>query len=105
MLRELDLISNIPESPYRLDQEIPAEWSYPESKQEQLRYRVYRDLWNQGFFLSNGSKFGGDFLVYPGNGIIGSKGWFSFSILVWLDPHTGLSLLISDNLIQLFAIS
>lgn len=94
------MFSNISESPYRLNQEIPAEWSHPESKQEQLRYHVYRDLWNQGFFLSNGSKFGGDFLVYPGNGIIGPKGSSSFSILVWLDPHTRLYLLMSDNVLS-----
>lgn len=65
--RKFSLVQIFTESPYRLDQEIPAEWSHPESKQEQLRYHVYRDLWNQGFFLSNGSKFGGDFLVYPGD--------------------------------------
>ncbi|XP_010835312.1 PREDICTED: tRNA-splicing endonuclease subunit Sen34 [Bison bison bison] len=28
---------------------------------------VYRDLWERGFFLSAAGKFGGDFLVYPGD--------------------------------------
>ncbi|KAM9510587.1 tRNA-splicing endonuclease subunit Sen34 [Guaruba guarouba] len=30
------------------------------------RYRVYRDLWGRGLYLTHGGKFGGDFLVYPG---------------------------------------
>ncbi|OQR97936.1 hypothetical protein ACHHYP_09441 [Achlya hypogyna] len=29
-----------------------------------LRYRVFEDLWSQGFFITSGSKFGGDLLIY-----------------------------------------
>uniref|UniRef100_A0A1A7WDZ2 tRNA-splicing endonuclease subunit Sen34 n=1 Tax=Iconisemion striatum TaxID=60296 RepID=A0A1A7WDZ2_9TELE len=31
------------------------------------RYQVFRDLWGRGFFLTSAGKFGGDFLVYPGD--------------------------------------
>uniref|UniRef100_A0A1A8LPH7 tRNA-splicing endonuclease subunit Sen34 n=3 Tax=Nothobranchius TaxID=28779 RepID=A0A1A8LPH7_9TELE len=31
------------------------------------RYLVFRDLWGRGFFLTSAGKFGGDFLVYPGD--------------------------------------
>ncbi|KAF0682936.1 Aste57867_24949 [Aphanomyces stellatus] len=29
-----------------------------------LRHRVFRDLWEKGFHITSGSKFGGDFLLY-----------------------------------------
>ncbi|XP_008313723.1 tRNA-splicing endonuclease subunit Sen34 [Cynoglossus semilaevis] len=31
------------------------------------RYRVFRDLKGRGFYLTSAGKFGGDFLVYPGD--------------------------------------
>lgn len=30
------------------------------------RYQVFRDLRRRGFYLTSAGKFGGDFLVYPG---------------------------------------
>lgn len=44
-----------------------AVWTYPSTESEKLRYRVFKELWEQGFYLTSGSKFGGDFLVYPGD--------------------------------------
>ncbi|XP_039573624.1 tRNA-splicing endonuclease subunit Sen34 [Passer montanus] len=32
------------------------------------RFRVFRALWGRGLHLTRGGKFGGDFLVYPGEG-------------------------------------
>ncbi|XP_050532768.1 uncharacterized protein LOC126900834 isoform X2 [Daktulosphaira vitifoliae] len=34
---------------------------------EKLRYKVFKDLWTKGFYLTCGIKFGGDFLVYNGD--------------------------------------
>ena len=31
------------------------------------RYRAFKHFWSQGYFLTGGTKFGGDFLVYPGD--------------------------------------
>lgn len=31
------------------------------------RYQVFRDLRGRGYFLTSAGKFGGDFLVYPGD--------------------------------------
>jgi len=28
---------------------------------------VFNDLWERGYYLTSGEKFGGDFLVYPGD--------------------------------------
>ena len=33
---------------------------------QSLRYRVFCDLWRKGYHLTNGLKYGGDYLVYPG---------------------------------------
>ncbi|XP_022322892.2 tRNA-splicing endonuclease subunit Sen34-like [Crassostrea virginica] len=65
--RKFSLIQLFTESPYQPSKEVAADWHFPHSKQDHLRYLVYKDLWDQGYFLSNGSKFGGDFLVYPGD--------------------------------------
>ena len=43
------------------------EWNYPTNSSEKLRYATYKDLWERGYYISGGEKFGGDFLVYPGS--------------------------------------
>lgn len=43
------------------------DWPHAGRPAHELRYSVYRDLWERGFFLSAAGKFGGDFLVYPGD--------------------------------------
>lgn len=32
-----------------------------------FKYRVLKDLWLRGKYVTNGDSFGGDFLVYPGD--------------------------------------
>lgn len=32
-----------------------------------LKYRVFKDLWHKGKYITAGDTFGGDFLVYPGD--------------------------------------
>lgn len=44
-----------------------VEWKYPSTEKQQLRYKTFKDLWEKGYYLTNGEKFGGDFLAYPGN--------------------------------------
>jgi tRNA-splicing endonuclease subunit Sen34 len=41
-------------------------WLYPSDLNERARYGVFRSLWEQGYFMGSGIKFGGDYLVYPG---------------------------------------
>ncbi|KAG6821084.1 hypothetical protein H0H93_007243 [Arthromyces matolae] len=41
-------------------------WDYPSNLQERARCGVFRSLWEQGYFMGVGIKFGGDYLVYPG---------------------------------------
>jgi len=42
------------------------DWSY---QGKEIKRLVFRDLWQKGFYLTDGSKFGGDYLVYPGDPI------------------------------------
>jgi hypothetical protein len=45
----------------------PVQWSFPHTQQQQLRMAVYADLHSRGYYLTSGSKFGGDYLAYPGD--------------------------------------
>jgi len=42
----------------------------PQTAHEKLRYAAFVDLWEKGYFLTSGLKFGGDFLAYPGDPLI-----------------------------------
>jgi tRNA-splicing endonuclease subunit Sen34 len=42
-------------------------WTFPSNPFQRARCTVFRHLWSQGYFLGTGIKFGGDFLVYPGD--------------------------------------
>ncbi|GAA5888698.1 hypothetical protein JCM16303_003056 [Sporobolomyces ruberrimus] len=42
-------------------------WNYPTTKLQESRCRVFEDLWKKGFYMGGGLRFGGDFLVYPGD--------------------------------------
>ncbi|KAI8910630.1 hypothetical protein DFJ77DRAFT_102344 [Powellomyces hirtus] len=42
-------------------------WRYPSTEQETLQYKVYCALWAKGYYITSGSKFGGDYLLYPGD--------------------------------------
>ncbi len=41
-------------------------WDYPSNLHERAKCGVFRSLWEQGYFMGGGIKFGGDYLVYPG---------------------------------------
>jgi len=41
-------------------------WSYPSDLTDRAKCAVFRDLWDKGYYMGGGLKFGGDFLVYPG---------------------------------------
>ncbi|BGO97701.1 hypothetical protein RTG_01459 [Rhodotorula toruloides ATCC 204091] len=42
-------------------------WNYPETVLQESRCRVFEDLWRKGYYMGGGLRFGGDFLVYPGD--------------------------------------
>ncbi|KAH7912124.1 tRNA-intron endonuclease catalytic domain-like protein [Hygrophoropsis aurantiaca] len=42
-------------------------WEYPATPTERARCGIFRGLWEQGYFMGGGIKFGGEYLVYPGD--------------------------------------
>lgn len=48
-------------------------WTYPSNLYERARCGVFRSLWEQGYFMGSGIKFGGDYLVYPGSFVISAS--------------------------------
>ncbi|KAI9203445.1 uncharacterized protein BJ171DRAFT_600008 [Polychytrium aggregatum] len=42
-------------------------WVWPSTAAESLKLKVYGALWDQGYFITSGSKFGGDYLMYQGD--------------------------------------
>ncbi|XP_030622822.1 tRNA-splicing endonuclease subunit Sen34 [Chanos chanos] len=46
---------------------LAADWPMPQDARSQMRFGVFRDLRRRGFYLSSAGKFGGDYLVYPGD--------------------------------------
>ncbi|XP_067402553.1 tRNA-splicing endonuclease subunit Sen34 [Emydura macquarii macquarii] len=52
----------------RVDWTSPSpDWPHAGCPAHEARHRVFRELWGRGYYLSGGNKFGGDFLVYPGD--------------------------------------
>ncbi|RUS91624.1 hypothetical protein EGW08_000597, partial [Elysia chlorotica] len=64
---EHSLVQIFTQNPWKESYVTYKDWSYPSTERDILRYRVFKDLWGKGFYLTSGSKFGGDFLVYPGD--------------------------------------
>ena len=42
-------------------------WRFPSTEDEERRMRVFEDLWAQGFWVTDGLKFGATFLAYQGD--------------------------------------
>ncbi|THU92153.1 hypothetical protein K435DRAFT_967765 [Dendrothele bispora CBS 962.96] len=42
-------------------------WDYPSDLHDRARCGVFRDLWEQGYFMGGGIRFGSDYLIYPGD--------------------------------------
>ena len=40
--------------------------NFPHTEAERRRLTIFRDLWQRGHYMTPGAKFGGDYLVYPG---------------------------------------
>eukprot|EP01025_Chloroclados_australasicus_P018819 TRINITY_DN20025_c0_g1_i1.p1 TRINITY_DN20025_c0_g1~~TRINITY_DN20025_c0_g1_i1.p1 ORF type:complete len:284 (-),score=38.23 TRINITY_DN20025_c0_g1_i1:360-1211(-) len=49
------------------DEGEPAQWNFPSTKQQAMNCAVFRDLHKKGYYLTNGLRFGSQFLVYPGD--------------------------------------
>lgn len=55
----------------REQDKVASSWTFPfTSVLVRTRLFVYKDLWNHGYYLTDGTKFGGDFLAYLGDPVI-----------------------------------
>lgn len=54
-------------------------WNYPSNQEERAKCAVFADLWQKGYYMGNGLRFGGDWLVYPGTCPVSGSGNYSIS--------------------------
>ncbi|KAI8894446.1 tRNA intron endonuclease [Globomyces pollinis-pini] len=43
---------------------VPIDWKWPMLQSDIERYNIFKSLWNRGYYLTDGSKFGADYLLY-----------------------------------------
>ncbi|KAF8638910.1 hypothetical protein AX17_001961 [Amanita inopinata Kibby_2008] len=46
---------------------VAGVWNFPSNSHENARCNIFRDLRGKGYFIGGGIKFGGDYLIYPGD--------------------------------------
>lgn len=69
---------NILAYPWFSDNDVEiVQWKYPFTPDQQIKYKIYKDLSERGYYITSADKFGGDFLVYPG-----TYTYFSYNILI-----------------------
>jgi tRNA-splicing endonuclease subunit Sen34 len=59
----------------RVYSQVPTQHPFPVASSsvedfplpDSSKYKVFRDLWSKGLYITTGDSFGGDFLVYPGD--------------------------------------
>lgn len=66
---------------------VPAELDFPTTEAHTVRCRVYQDLWEKGHYMTVGSKFGGDFLVYSGDPLL----FHAYAVVVCLGKDTSIA--------------
>jgi tRNA-splicing endonuclease subunit Sen34 len=55
--------------------DLCPEWDFPKTKQEKLKYTIFKDLWEKGYFLASGAKFGGDLAIVHSHYVALVKDW------------------------------
>jgi len=43
-------------------------WTFPETPKDYQKYKIFCDIWEkpENYFITSGSKYGSDYLIYPG---------------------------------------
>jgi len=46
-------------------------WTYPNTSNEKQKYKIFCDIWEkpENYYITSGSKYGSDYLIYPGDPI------------------------------------
>ena len=62
--RDMQVVQTFISDPWlETEDKIPSRWTFSYSTRSKCRLFTFKDLWNHNFLLTEGSKFGGDFLV------------------------------------------
>lgn len=88
--RDMAAVQIFPADPWLSEsQKQPSPWSYPcTSPLQRCRLFTYKDLWNHSYYISEGAKFGGDFLVYPGDPVMFHARYIVICLESELDPRS-----------------
>lgn len=78
---------HIPTCAANVNQIAQHEFNYPRTSREKACYRVFKDFWTKGYYVTSASKFGGDYLVYPGDPLR----YHSFYIVIVMDTDRHLT--------------
>jgi len=66
--RDMQVIQTFEEDPWiEKEDKIPSSWSFNTKGINRCRLFTFKDLWNNNYYITEGSKFGGDFLLYSGD--------------------------------------
>jgi len=69
--REMAVVQIFERDPWLdLQERRESSWSFAQEGSSRCRLFVFKDLWNHNYFITEGSKFGGDFLVYCGDPVM-----------------------------------
>ena len=64
----MQVIQTFEQDPWVEDNhKIPSSWSFNHEGNNKCRLFTFKDLWNHNYYITEGSKFGGDFLLYSGD--------------------------------------
>eukprot|EP01134_Creolimax_fragrantissima_P001014 CFRG1014T1 len=72
---------------------LPAieDWNFPASQNDRMRCRVFRDLYERGFYITSGCKFGGEYLCYKEDPAV-CHSTFIVRIVPWTVEMTALQI-------------
>ena len=69
--RDMQVVQTFVSDPWlEAEDKTAADWTFHYSARTRCRLFTFKDLWNHNFLLTEGSKFGGDFLVSLSGAVI-----------------------------------
>eukprot|EP00092_Neocalanus_flemingeri_P028604 GFUD01031061.1.p1 GENE.GFUD01031061.1~~GFUD01031061.1.p1 ORF type:complete len:334 (+),score=109.71 GFUD01031061.1:51-1004(+) len=66
--RDMQAVQMFDKDPWLENEDkISSNWTFKTEGIKKCKLFTFKDLWNNNYYISEGSKFGGDFLVYSGD--------------------------------------
>ena len=68
IFRDMQVVQIFDKDPWlEKDDKCSSYWTFNTQGVNKCRLFTFKDLWNNNYYISEGSKFGGDFLLYSGD--------------------------------------